>query len=183
MGAKIQFKPSNKTTQRAAQESNVPNPSINIDIDDIVAIGSKINSFSWEVEGDGSYKYYIPENVILFLDGLQYNSVYGGNDFASTAYANKFKFTFTNYGTLEGIAADAAKLGGPALETNFGKFQKQYNLVDATVKAIEALPTNEGVSIVEVGVDTPPALTSTYFTEENNYGPIPSQANAPDAPK
>jgi hypothetical protein len=181
MGAKIQFKPSNKSIQVAAQEFDVTNPPINIDIDDIVAIGSKINSFSWEVEGQ-VYKYYIPENVILFLDGLQYNSVYGSNDgFGGNAYANKFKFKFTNYGTLDTIAAEAAKEGGPALETNFGKFQKQYNLVDATVKAIEALPTNEGVSIVEVGVDT--QVLNTYFTQEINYGPTPSTANPQDAAK
>jgi len=183
MGAKIQFKPSNKSIQSAAQEFDVTNPPINIDIDDIVAIGSKINSFTWADEGEvNTYRYYLPENVILFLDGLQYNSVYGGNDgFGGSAYANRFKFTFTNYGTLDAIAGDALKSGGPALETNFGKFQKQYNLVDATVKAIEALPTNEGVSIVEVGVDT--QVLNPYFTQEENYGPIPSTANPQDSAK
>jgi len=182
MGAKIQFKPSKESIQELGRQSDVTNPPVSIDIDDIVAIGSKINSFVWEAGGAGGYRYYLPEKVILFLDGMQYNAVWGITDFQDDDYTNRFKFTFSNYTSLELIAAQAAKEGGPPLETNFAKFQKEYNLVDATVKAIESLPGNQGVSIVDAGVD---AIFGSvqYGLDETAYGPIPSLANAPDAVK
>tara|TARA_B100000900_G_scaffold399392_1_gene401872 strand:+ start:1028 stop:1567 length:540 start_codon:yes stop_codon:yes gene_type:complete len=179
MGAKIQFKISKEFIKQNADKSLNTRPPVSIDIDDIVAIGSKIDSFTWSNETlEQDYKYYIPDNVIIFLDGLQYNSVFGGNDGfdPDRDYANRFKCKFSNRESMTILNESLLPTGIPT--TNFREFQKKFNLVDATVKAIEALPGNKGVSIVEVGVDD-----ETRILDENQYGPIPSSANAPDAAK
>tara|TARA_R100000734_G_scaffold3946_3_gene3475 strand:- start:1172 stop:1723 length:552 start_codon:yes stop_codon:yes gene_type:complete len=183
MGAKIQFKPSKESILAQADNDDIVRPNVSIDVDDIVAVGSKINKFTWEFpDGGDEYVFYTPEKVILFLDGLEYSSVYGAG-VGAFGPANRFMCGFGVYDSLDRRAADAIKSGGEPLPTNFGKFQKEFNIVDATVKAIESLPGNQGVTVVEVGVDAGEQYGIDSSHAPGNFGPTPSQANEPEGAK